>query len=169
MSLNKVLVVMGSDSDFPMMEPCFKLLYKFSVPYEAHVCSAHRSPRKAAEIAEKARESGFGVIIAAAGLAAHLPGVLASFTTIPVIGVPCKTGALSGVDALYSIVQMPSGVPVATVSIDGSANAALLAAQILSLNDERISGQLFAYKKELEMSVELRNERLSEKISAIGE
>lgn len=169
MSINKVLVVMGSDSDFPMMEPCFKLLNKFSIPYEAYVCSAHRSPRKASELAGKAREAGFGVIIAAAGLAAHLPGVLASFTTLPVIGVPCKTGALSGVDALYSMVQMPSGVPVATVAIDGSANAAILATQILSLNDDVLSERLILYKKELEMSVDLRNERLIEKLSTIGE
>ncbi len=169
MSNIQVLVVMGSDSDFAMMEPCFKLLKKFMIPYEAHVCSAHRSPVKAAELAAKARERGIGVVIAAAGLAAHLPGVLASYTTLPVIGVPSKTGALDGVDALYSIVQMPAGVPVATVSIDGSANAAILAAQILSLNDETLSERLISYKNELEMSVELRNERLAEKLSTIGE
>ncbi|MBN1892182.1 MAG: 5-(carboxyamino)imidazole ribonucleotide mutase [Clostridiales bacterium] len=169
MSTYKVLVVMGSDSDYPMMEPCFKLLNRFQIHYEAHVCSAHRSPEKAAEFAKTARDSGFGVIIAAAGLAAHLPGVLAAYTTIPVIGVPCKTGALSGVDALYSIVQMPSGVPVASVAIDGSVNAAILAAEILSLGDESLSNILSSYKKELQMSVELRNERLTEKISTIGE
>ncbi len=167
--MNHVLVVLGSDSDFPMMEPCFKLLKKFSIPFEAHVCSAHRSPRKAAELAGSAKDKGIGVIIAAAGLAAHLPGVMASFTTIPVIGVPCKTGALSGADALYSIVQMPSGVPVATVAIDGSANAAILAAQILSIHDRELSELLVLYKKELEMSVDLRNERLTEKLSTIGE
>ncbi len=169
MPMKKVLVVLGSDSDFPMMEPCFKLLNKFSIPYEAHVCSAHRSPRKAADFAVNARDNGFGVIIAAAGLAAHLPGVLASFTTLPVIGVPCKNGALSGVDALYSIVQMPSGVPVAAVAIDGSANAAILTAQIMALSDEALSERLILYKQELEMSVDLRNERLIEKLSTIGE
>jgi 5-(carboxyamino)imidazole ribonucleotide mutase len=169
MQMNKVLVVLGSDSDFPMMEPCFKLLKKFSIPFEAHVCSAHRSPRKATELASNAKGKGFGVIIAAAGLAAHLPGVLASLTTLPVIGVPCKTGALAGVDALYSIVQMPSGVPVATVAIDGSANAAILATQILSIHDEVLSDRLVSYKKELEMSIDLRNERLIEKLSTIGE
>jgi len=169
MSIDKVLVVMGSDSDFSMMEPCFKLLKKFEIPYEARVCSAHRSPDKAAELAKNARERGFQVIIAAAGLAAHLPGVLAAYTTLPVIGVPCKTGAMDGLDALLSIVQMPSGVPVATVSIDGSANAAILSAQILSLHDETLAKRLFSYKKELEMSVDLRNERLIEKLSTIGE
>ncbi|MDD3958839.1 MAG: 5-(carboxyamino)imidazole ribonucleotide mutase [Oscillospiraceae bacterium] len=169
MSLKKVLVVMGSDSDFPMMEPCFKLLDKFHIPFTAQVCSAHRSPNKAAELARTARQSGFGLIIAAAGLAAHLPGVIAAFTTLPVIGVPCKTGALSGVDALYAIVQMPSGVPVATVAIDGAANAAILAAQILSVSDDALEDQLTQYKKELEMSVELRNERLKDKLSTIGE
>lgn len=169
MSIDKVLVVMGSDSDFSMMEPCFKLLKKFEIPYEARVCSAHRSPDKAAELAKNARERGFQVIIAAAGLAAHLPGVLAAYTTLPVIGVPCKTGAMDGLDALLSIVQMPSGVPVATVSIDGSANAAILSAQILSLHDETLAKRLFSYKNELEMSVDLRNERLIEKLSTIGE
>lgn len=169
MSTYKVLVVMGSDSDFPMMEPCFKLLNRFQIPYEAHVCSAHRSPEKAVELTKKARDSGFGVIIAAAGLAAHLPGVIAAYTTIPVIGVPCKTGALSGVDALYSIVQMPPGVPVASVAIDGSVNAAILATEILSLSDESLFDKLSLYKKELLMSVDLRNERLAEKISMIGE
>ena len=165
----KVLVVMGSDSDFPVMESCFKLLNKFEISYEAKICSAHRSPFQAAQLASSARELGFGVIIAAAGLAAHLPGVLAAYTILPVIGVPCKGGALHGVDALYAIVQMPTGIPVATVAIDGAANAAILAAQILALGSDVLTQKLIIYKEELEASVEQRNERLAEKLASIGE
>jgi len=165
----KVLVIMGSDSDFPVMESCFKLLNKFDISYEAKICSAHRSPYQAAQIASSAKSDGFSVIIAAAGLAAHLPGVLAAYTILPVIGVPCKGGALQGVDALYSIVQMPAGIPVATVAIDGAANAAILAAQILALGDEDLSQKLIHYKEELEASVEQRNIRLAEKLTTIGE
>ncbi len=169
MSNSKVLVVMGSDSDFPVMESCFKMLNKFEIPFEAKICSAHRSPVQAANLSSTAAEQGFGVIIAAAGLAAHLPGVLAAYTILPVIGVPCKGGALQGVDALYAIVQMPTGIPVATVAIDGAANAAILAAQILALGDKTLSGRLTSYKAELEGSVEKRNERLAEKLASIGE
>jgi len=169
MSNTKVLVVMGSDSDFPVMESCFKLLNKFEIPFEAKICSAHRSPVQAAQLSSTAMEKGFGVIIAAAGLAAHLPGVLAAYTILPVIGVPCKGGALQGVDALYAIVQMPTGIPVATVAIDGAANAAILAAQILALGDKILSGRLISYKAELEASVEQRNERLAEKLASVGE
>jgi len=169
MSDTKILVVMGSDSDFPVMESCFKILNKFEIPYEAKICSAHRSPYQAADLAASAKEQGFGVIIAAAGLAAHLPGVLAAYTILPVIGVPCKGGALQGVDALYAIVQMPTGIPVATVAIDGAANAAILAAQILALGSDELSLKLTLYKKELETSVGLRNERLAEKLAAIRE
>ncbi len=165
----KVLVVMGSDSDFPVMESCFKILQKFEIPFEARICSAHRSPYQAAQLASTAKASGFGVIIAAAGLAAHLPGVLAAYTILPVIGVPCKGGALNGVDALYAIVQMPTGIPVATVAIDGAANAAILAAQILALQNESLAQVLETYKKELEASVEKRNECLAEKLVSIGE
>jgi 5-(carboxyamino)imidazole ribonucleotide mutase len=169
MTGSKVLVVLGSDSDFAVMEPCFRLLRNFGIQYDACVCSAHRSPRKAAEIASQARDDGYKVIIAAAGLAAHLPGVLAAYTILPVIGVPICTGALCGTDALYSIAQMPAGVPVAAVAIDGAANAAILAAQILALCDEQIEKSLLSYKTELEMSVELRNERLADKLLTIGE
>lgn len=169
MAETKVLVVMGSDSDFPVMESCFKLLQKFAIPYEARVCSAHRSPDQAAQLASSAKNDGFSVIIAAAGLAAHLPGVLAAYTTLPVIGVPCKGGALQGVDALYAIVQMPTGIPVATVAIDGAANAAILAAQILALQSAELSKKLELYKEELETSVRQRDERLQEKLKTIGE
>ncbi|NLT11212.1 MAG: 5-(carboxyamino)imidazole ribonucleotide mutase [Clostridiaceae bacterium] len=169
MSRTQVLIVMGSDSDYPVMEACFKMLKKFGVTYEAHVCSAHRSPEKAADLASSAKDRGFSAIIAAAGLAAHLPGVLAAFTVLPVIGIPCKSGALSGADALHSIVQMPAGVPVACVAIDGAANAALLAIQIIGTANDAVSEKLIQYKHELKMSVHLRNERLQEKLNNMTE
>jgi len=162
---NKVLVVMGSDSDFPVMEGCFKLLKQFGVEFEARVASAHRTPDKAISLARNAKDNGFGVIIAAAGLAAHLGGVLAANTILPVIGVPCKGGALNGVDALYATVQMPTGIPVATVAIDGGSNAAILACQILALGNDELSDKLSEYKKSLESSVEQRDARLQAKIS----
>ena len=169
MAQAKVLVVMGSDSDFPVMEGCFKLLKKFGIPFDARVCSAHRTPELAAKIASSAKEDGYSVIIAAAGLAAHLAGVIAAHTVLPVIGVPCKGGALHGVDALYAVVQMPTGIPVATVAIDGGSNAAILAAQMLALSDEVLSDKIARYKSELAESVALRDARLQEKIANMGE
>ena len=163
----KVLVVMGSDSDFPVMEGCFKLLKKFNVEFEARVASAHRTPEVATELAKTAKDNGFSVIIAAAGLAAHLGGVLAANTILPVIGVPCKGGALNGVDALYATVQMPTGIPVATVAIDGGSNAAILACQILALGDEELSKSLVEYKESLAASVVERDSRLQAKIAEI--
>lgn len=163
----KVLVVMGSDSDYPVMEACFKTLQEFGVAFEATVCSAHRTPDRAAELAKSAAAEGFGVIIAAAGLAAHLPGVLAAMTTLPVIGVPIHGGALNGLDALYAIVQMPSGIPVATVAIDGAANAAILAVQMLSLGQADLVQKLAAYKAKLALSVDQRNQRLQEKLAGL--
>ena len=165
MSESKVLVVMGSDSDFPVMEGCFKMLNKFGVEFEADVASAHRTPERAHELAATAEEKGFKVIIAAAGLAAHLAGVLAASTTLPVIGVPCKGGALNGVDALYATVQMPTGIPVATVAIDGGSNAAILACQILALSDKGLADALKEYKKSLASSVAERDARLKQKIA----
>ncbi|HAU50708.1 MAG TPA: 5-(carboxyamino)imidazole ribonucleotide mutase [Clostridiales bacterium] len=165
----KVLVVMGSDSDFPVMEGCFKLLKKFDIAFDAKVCSAHRTPDLASRIASSAKEDGYSVIIAAAGLAAHLAGVIAAHTVLPVIGVPCKGGALHGVDALYAVVQMPTGIPVATVAIDGGSNAAILAAQMLALSDEALSKKLVEYKAGLAASVAERDARLQEKIANIGE
>lgn len=165
MESKKVLVMMGSDSDYPVMEGCFATLKKFDMAFDAKICSAHRSPERAKELASSARDNGYGVIIAAAGLAAHLPGVIAAFTTLPVIGVPCKGGALSGVDALYAIVQMPSGIPVATVAIDGGSNAGILAAEIFGVFDDNIAEKLAKYKKELESSVQQRDARLQEKIA----
>lgn len=160
----KVLVVMGSDSDLPKLEPCFVQLDVFGVHWEAAVCSAHRSPERAAELASTAEESGFGVIIAAAGLAAHLPGVLAAYTILPVIGVPISAGALNGVDALLAEVQMPAGIPVATVAVDGAQNAAILAAQILALSDPELVQALHAHKADLAAGVAIKNERLQEKL-----
>ena len=165
MATGKVLVVMGSDSDFPVMEGCFKILKRFGVEFEAHVASAHRTPDRAIELAKSAKDNGFKVIISAAGLAAHLGGVLAANTTLPVIGVPCKGGALNGVDALYATVQMPSGIPVATVAIDGGTNAGILACQILALSDKGLSDALKEYKKSLASSVAERDARLKQKIA----
>ncbi len=162
----KVLVVMGSDSDYPVMEPCFAQLKQLGVVFDAVVCSAHRTPQKAAELAGNAIANGYGVVIAAAGLAAHLPGVLAAYTTLPVIGVPVAGGALNGVDALYAIVQMPAGIPVATVAINGGANAAILAAQILAVSDSELRQRLIEAKQKLAESVEQRNQRLQQKLNA---
>ncbi len=162
----KVLVVMGSDSDYPVMEPCFAQLKQLGVVFDAVVCSAHRTPQKAAELAGNAIANGYGVVIAAAGLAAHLPGVLAAYTTLPVIGVPVAGGALNGVDALYAIVQMPAGIPVATVAINGGANAAILAAQILAVRDSELRQRLIEAKQKLAESVEQRNQRLQQKLNA---
>ena len=133
------------------------------------MCSAHRTPDLAAKIASSAKENGYSVIIAAAGLAAHLAGVIAAHTVLPVIGVPCKGGALHGVDALYAVVQMPTGIPVATVAIDGGSNAAILAAQMLAISDESLSEKLAEYKKGLADSVADRDARLQEKINNMGE
>ena len=165
MAAGKVLVIMGSDSDFPVMEGCFKILKRFGVEFEAHVASAHRTPDRAIKLAQEAKDNGFKVVIAAAGLAAHLGGVLAANTTLPVIGVPCKGGALNGVDALYATVQMPSGIPVATVAIDGGTNAGILACQILATADEELSSKIAAYKQELADSVDGRDKRLQDKIN----
>lgn len=163
----RVLVVMGSDSDFPVMEACFRMLQELGLSYDAHVCSAHRTPDRAAKLARNAQKDGFGVIIAAAGLAAHLPGVLAAFSVLPVIGVPIRGGALNGQDALYSIAQMPSGIPVATVAIDGATNAAILAAQILAVQDETLTERLYNYKENLADAVNARNQRLQEKLAEL--
>lgn len=163
----KVLVVMGSDSDFPVMEACFQTLSGFGIAYEGVVCSAHRTPERAADLARTAEAQGYGCIIAAAGLAAHLPGVLAASTALPVIGVPVRSGSLDGLDALLAIVQMPQGVPVATVAIDGAANAAILAAQILATADVSLRERLSAHKAGLVRSVEERDRRLQEKLRGL--
>ena len=140
--MKKVGIVMGSDSDLPVIQKATDTLKKFDIPYEVHVYSAHRTPEEARSFAENARANGFGVIIAAAGMAAHLAGAIAANTTLPVIGIPCKSGNLDGIDALLSTVQMPSGIPVATVAIGGGVNAALLSAQILAVEDRELAEKL---------------------------
>jgi 5-(carboxyamino)imidazole ribonucleotide mutase len=140
--MKKVAIIMGSASDLPIVRKAIDMLTSLEIPYEVHVYSAHRTPHEAAQFTAAARENGFGVIIAAAGMAAHLAGAVAANTTLPVIGIPCKSAQLDGMDALLATVQMPTGIPVATVAIDGAANAALLAAQILALSDDALAQKL---------------------------
>ncbi len=140
--MKKIGIVMGSDSDLPVVEKAVKTLQEYGVPYEVHIYSAHRTPKEAAAFAQGARGNGFGVIIAAAGMAAHLAGAMAAGTTLPVIGIPMVSGKLNGVDALLSTVQMPSGLPVATVALDGATNAAILAVQILAVADPALAQKL---------------------------
>ncbi len=161
----KVLVVMGSDSDYPVVKDCLKVLKYFDVEFDAEVCSAHRTPERAAKLAKTAIDSGFEVIIAAAGKAAHLPGVLAAFTTLPVIGLPIKSSLQDGMDSLLSIVQMPPGVPVATVAINGSVNAGLLAVQILALRYDELIIKLSEYKQSMKSKVEKKNANLQDIIN----
>ena len=145
--MKKVGIIMGSDSDLPVVEKAIDTLKEFGVPYEVHVFSAHRTPVQAAEFSKNARANGFGAIIAAAGKAAHLAGAIAANTTLPVIGIPCKGPNFDGIDALLSTVQMPSGIPVATVAVNGGVNAALLSAEILAVSDAEIAAKLDAKRK----------------------
>ena len=145
--MKKVAIVMGSDSDLPIVKKAIDTLAAFEIPYEVHVYSAHRTPEEARELAANARKNGFGAIIAAAGMAAHLAGALAARTTLPVIGIPCKSTNLDGMDALLSTVQMPSGIPVATVAINGAVNAALLCAQIFAVEDTTLAKKLDEKRK----------------------
>lgn len=140
--MKKVGIIMGSDSDLPIIEKAIDILKDFSIPFEVHIYSAHRTPEKAIEFSKNAEKNGFGVIIAAAGMAAHLAGVIAANTILPVIGIPCKSQNLEGIDALLSTVQMPLGIPVATVAINGGVNAALLSIEILAVNDKELSKKL---------------------------
>ena len=165
--MKKVAVIMGSDSDFPTVTPAIKRLKSFGIPVKAHVMSAHRTPEAAAAFSSHAAADGFGVIIAAAGKAAHLAGVLAAHTTLPVIGIPVKSSTLDGLDALLATVQMPSGIPVATVAIDGADNAAILAAQMLALSDADLSDRLAAMKKEMADGVAKNDAALQEKVAAL--
>ena len=158
----QVGIIMGSDSDLPVMSEAAKVLDSFGIEYELTIVSAHRTPDKMYEYASTAQERGLKVIIAGAGGAAHLPGMTAAITTLSVIGVPVKTRALSGVDSLYSIVQMPGGIPVATVAINGGANAGILAAKILATSDEQLLERLKNYTKELKESVQAKDARLQE-------
>ena len=145
--MKKIGIIMGSDSDLPIVQKAIDTLKDLEIPFEVHVYSAHRTPEQARDFARNARENGFGVIIAAAGMAAHLAGAIAAKTTLPVIGIPCKGSVLDGIDALLSTVQMPSGIPVATVAINGAANAALLAAQILAVTDTALAEKLGALRQ----------------------
>ena len=160
--MKKVGIIMGSDSDLPIVKKATDMLTTLGVPFEVHVYSAHRTPVEAAEFAKSARERGFGAIIAAAGMAAHLAGAIAANTTLPVIGIPCKGGMMDGLDALLSTVQMPSGMPVATVAIDGAANAALLAAQILAVSDDTIAQKLEELRARQTEAVLLKDRALQE-------
>ena len=145
--MKKIGIIMGSDSDLPVVQKAVNTLREFEVPFEIHVYSAHRTPTEARDFALNARENGFGAIIAAAGMAAHLAGAIAAATTIPVIGIPIKSAQLGGMDALLSTVQMPSGIPVATVAIDGAVNAALLSVQMLAIEDENLAAKLEARRR----------------------
>ncbi|MBR2088078.1 MAG: 5-(carboxyamino)imidazole ribonucleotide mutase [Oscillospiraceae bacterium] len=163
----KVAVIMGSDSDFPVVKAAVEKLKSFGVSYEVHVMSAHRTPDAAATFSKNAAANGFGVIIAAAGKAAHLGGVLAAHTTLPVIGIPIKSSALDGMDALLATVQMPPGIPVATVGIDAAANAAILAVQMLALSDEKLSKALADMKQEMAEGVAKKDAALQEQVNSL--
>ena len=158
----KIGIIMGSDSDLSIMKEAGDMLQQFGTEYDYTVCSAHRLPAETAAYASTAAEKGYEAIIAGAGGAAHLPGVIAAYTILPVIGVPIKTSTLSGIDSLYSIVQMPKGIPVATVAINGAANAALLALEIVALHDENISRQLLEYRQSMAAEVMKKDNLLKE-------
>ncbi|MGI6030898.1 MAG: 5-(carboxyamino)imidazole ribonucleotide mutase [Eubacteriales bacterium] len=165
MSTNlKVCVVMGSDSDLPVIKKCLAMLDKFEVSYDVHVISAHRTPYQAEELAKNAIANGVGVIIAAAGKAAHLAGVLAAYTTLPVIGLPIKSSLMDGLDSLLSMVQMPKGIPVACVAVDGAENAGILAAQMLALNDGELMARLMQYKADMAEEVCRKDRQLREEL-----
>ncbi|MBQ7549367.1 MAG: 5-(carboxyamino)imidazole ribonucleotide mutase [Clostridia bacterium] len=165
--MKKVAVIMGSDSDFPIVEGAISTLRDYCVPFEVHVFSAHRTPEQAKEFSSNARDNGFGVIIAAAGKAAHLAGALAANTTLPVIGIPVKSSTLDGLDALLSTVQMPSGIPVATVAIDGAANAALLAVEILAVTDAELAEKLATSRRKASEKVLSKNYDIENKYNCI--
>lgn len=165
--IKKAAVIMGSDSDFPVVSGAVKTLKEYGVPVEVHVMSAHRTPERAAEFSANAKENGFGVIIAAAGKAAHLAGVLAAHTTLPVIGIPVKSSTLDGLDALLATVQMPQGIPVATVAIDGAANAALLAVQMLAISNEALALKLAQAKEDMKAGVLKKDKAIQDKVNEL--
>jgi len=162
--MHTVGIIMGSQSDFPVIEDAIKLLKHFEISVDARVISAHRTPEEAAKYAKEASEKGVEVIIAAAGKAAHLPGVLAAYTTLPVIGLPIKSSTMDGLDSLLSMVQMPAGVPVATVAINGGTNAALLAVEILALKDESLRDSLKSYRDRMVSDVKAQDERIQKEV-----
>lgn len=163
--MRKIGLVMGSDTDLPIAEKAIETLKEYKVPFEVHVYSAHRTPASAADFARNAREAGFGAIIAFAGKAAHLAGAIAAGTTLPVVGVPVKSSNLDGIDALLSTVQMPSGIPVATVAIDGAVNAALLCIQMLAIEDAELAERLAEKRKEAEEKVLAKNRKIEEQFN----
>ena len=163
--MKKVGIIMGSDSDLPVVEKAISTLEEYGVPYEVHVYSAHRTPVQAKEFSANAKANGFGAIIAAAGKAAHLAGAIAANTTLPVIGIPVKSSTLDGMDALLSTVQMPAGIPVATVAIDGAANAALLSIQILAVSDEELAEKLACARAAASEKVLAANKKIEEKFN----
>ena len=158
--MKKVAVIMGSDSDWPVVKGACQQLKAFDIPYEAHILSAHRTPVEAAEFAKNARANGFGVLICAAGMAAHLAGAFAGNSTLPVIGIPMKGGAVDGLDALLATVQMPSGIPVATVAINGAKNAAVLAAQMLAITDDTLATKLDAAREKMAAQIAEKEAKL---------
>ena len=162
----KVAIIMGSDSDRPIVQKAMDKLASFGISYETHIFSAHRTPVQAAAFAKSARENGFGVLIAAAGMAAHLAGALAAQSTLPIIGIPVKSSTFDGLDALLSTVQMPSGMPVATVAINGAENAAILAAQILALSDDDLAEKLVKMREDMTAAVLKKEAALQEELSA---
>lgn len=167
MAGKKVAVIMGSESDWSTVKKAVMELKKFEVEYECHIMSAHRTPKLACEFAEKAKENGFGVIICAAGMAAHLAGVIAGHTILPVIGIPCSSSNLDGLDALLATVQMPSGIPVATVAVDGAKNAAILAVQMLALSDEELSKKLMREKALMVEKIEEKDSKLQKELESL--
>ena len=165
--MKKIAVLMGSDSDLPVVKAAFAVFKEYGVPYEAHVMSAHRSPEAVRDFTASAREKGFGAIIAAAGKAAHLAGAVAANTTLPVIGIPVKSSTLDGLDALLATVQMPSGMPVATVAIDGAHNAALLAVQMLAIEDADIAKKLAAKREAMKMQIAEKDAKLQKELETL--
>ena len=165
--MKKVAVIMGSDSDWPVVKGAVEQLKKFGIPYEAHILSAHRTPAAAAEFAKNARANGFGVLICAAGMAAHLAGAFAGNSTLPVIGIPMKGGISDGLDALLATVQMPSGIPVATVAVNGAKNAAVLAAQILAVSDDELAAKLDADRADMAATIAKKEAALQAELASI--
>lgn len=163
----KVAVLLGSDSDWPVVKAACAQLKEFGIPFEAHILSAHRTPGPAAAFAAAARENGFGVILCAAGMAAHLAGAIAANTTLPVIGIPMKGGALDGLDALLATVQMPSGIPVATVALNGAKNAAVLAAEILAVSDEALAARLAVARTAMAETIAQKETALQAELAAL--
>ena len=165
--MKKVAIIMGSDSDWPVVKSACTVLKDFGIPFEAHILSAHRTPAEAAAFAKGAKENGFGVILCAAGMAAHLAGAFAANTTLPVVGIPMKGGALDGLDALLATVQMPSGIPVATVALNGAKNAAWLAAEILALSDDALAAKLDKFRADTAAAIAKKDAAIAAEAAAL--